>query len=150
MKSELTTEKRINASNYLYQFQQETQELTHQYAIYCGLLLEIKAATENTQNNTSLTIPDNYKNPLTQINQNIRYYCIKLYISYSTIQKSLNQAPDPKITEIYTKIQSKALILSEDLEIFVTLINEYTIQDTMQQLLETSSAFISKIYTPTQ
>lgn len=136
-------EKQVAAASYILTFYKEVQALTHNYALYNNLILEleakygdgfIKKITDEEKENTRVFL------------QQVRYNSHKCYIQYKSILIGSKINENKDITKLYTKLNTSYEILRADLQLFVIALNSVLITDVITDLLESSQNLVDNVF----
>lgn len=135
-------EKQITGVSYILTFFKEVQQITHTYAQYVNLMLEL----ETKYNKDVDKIPEEERAILTGTMQLIRQSAHKVYIQYVAISESGKLKKDKEITSTYKPIKKNLIINRDDIEKFVIALNKVLVTDIMQEILANSQSLIGNIY----
>lgn len=143
MKGAQLSEEKTAAASYILNFYSEVVQLTHNYANFENVLLELKSKYMN--NTEAITLEE--KELVKQQSNILRYYTTKTYISYISIVGGLKEVKlNPKISEGYTKIKDQQVIRTEDIKDYVINLNEFIVNAVIKNLLESSQELLTNIY----
>jgi hypothetical protein len=138
-------EERVAASSYVISFYKFVQSLTHEYANYENMLLEMEAKTKNNAEKLDPTSKDT----LLGSSQRLRYYATQTYINYESIRRAVG---DKKIKEnadmraAYAELRSHLIIARDDAEKFVVEMNAILLTEIVKNLLQTSQDVMEQLY----
>lgn len=139
-----SNEQKIAGASYIISFFQEVQRLTHSYAQYLNVMLEMeeKYGSEELQEITELE-----RQTTSQTFQTVRYYALKCYVQYHAIKPSLKLKDDDKLEAGYKEVKSKFIIPRDALEDYVICLNSLLVENIIQNLLQTSQDLVGQVYT---
>ena len=139
------TEQRQTAANYVLQFFNETTLITHHYAVYLNLLVELEAKHGNISQADSLS--DDERAAIIQQLQNLRYHSHIAYIQVKTILKSSGKEFDKtKIEDSYKNVRDTFIITREQANEFLESLTEFLASAIMKELLKTSQDVVNSVY----
>lgn len=132
-KSQLSEEKTAGAS-YVLSFYQEVATITHHYANYLNIFVELKEVYDG--NEEKLTSSE--KEVLKNYCQTLRYYVTKTFIGYESIMLGLNEKPNNDIKIIHDMVLKQYIVKLEDIKKYVVLLNSMVMKKIIKNLMETS------------
>jgi len=135
-------DKQTAGSNYIITFYKEIEELTHNFAIYSNVMLEIKQKYGNELGN----VEEDVKSVILKTVQAVRVGLQKSYVQYISIKSVLNLDTNNKVEDLYKLIKSQFVIKIDDLENYVIAINTVLVNDIIQSLLNTSNDLLQSMY----
>lgn len=135
-------EEKQTAANYIFNFYNEVQQLTHIYANYENLMLELAEKYGNQEDKISEAEKEIIKNACATI----RYYTTVSFIRYSSIIVKTNAKVDPVIEQLHNSIKDKFIVMREDVRNYVIQLNSVLMNTVIKTLLENSSDVIAKLY----
>ena len=134
-------EKKQAAASYILNFYKEVLTLTEFHSQYLNLLLELEAKYQSIDK-----AADTEKETIKNAVQNLRYYCTKAYIQYSSISLSLNTERNKDIEEIYTRLKNNYVLERSDVENFVILLNNFLVGDVIKDLIDNSANLVDNAF----
>jgi hypothetical protein len=144
-----TSEEKVVGASYIINFYKEVSNLTHTYAQYLNLMLEIK--NKYPQNKELDVMQELDKNTMYTAIQNLRFYIIRTYIEFTAISSNIKDKPKEKeftrIKELYHNFKEKFVIQTEEVEEYTILFNSILINTVIKNLLESSQDIINNVYT---
>ena len=135
-------EEKTAGASYVLNFYQEVASLTHNYANYENLLLELKEKYNGQEE--KITIEE--RDALKAYCQTLRYYIVKTYIAYSSIVDGIKKAIDPDVKLFSDILKNQYVLKAADLENYVVKLNAFIISDVIKHLLESSNDIIAQLY----
>jgi hypothetical protein len=136
------SEEKAAAANYIINFYNEVQQLTHYYVEYENLMLEIAEKYEGAEDKIS---PEE-KEVIKQAWKLIRYYTNMSFIKYSSIMIKTNNKVDKDIEKLQKDLLGKYEVVRKDIKDYVLKLNAVLMNTIIKSLLETSSDVMNKIY----
>lgn len=138
------TEQKVAGASYIISFFQEVQRLTHSYAQYLNIMLEMekKYGSDDLKEITPVE-----RDTTSQTFQTVRYYALKCYVQYHAIKPALKLQDDQKIEDAYKTVKSQFIIPRKALEEYVIGLNSLLVQNIIQNLLQTSQDLVGQVYT---
>ena len=134
-------EQKTTAANYILNFYNEVAQLTHHYANYENLMLELAEKYGDHQDK----IEDGEKEIIRQTCHTLRYFVTATYIKYQSILSKVGD-PNPDITTLYNRLKLQFIVKREDVRNYTILLNSVLVNTVIKDLLQTSSEIINKIY----
>lgn len=134
-------EEKAAAANYVINFYNEVQQLTHFYATYENLMLELIEKYGNEEQ-----IEETEKSVIKQACSTIRYYTTVSFIKYSSIMLKTGENIDKDIEKLYNIIIKTYVVKREDVKNYVVKLNSVLMNTVIKSLLESSSDVIAKLY----
>lgn len=138
------TEEEQTAASYIVNFYNEVENVTHHYAIYNNMLLEL--SNKYPQQETLDKASQEEKQVILDTVQNLRYFIQKTYIKYNAIALKLGKQMDKELEDSYKKIMNTFMITTKESERYIHRINYLLMESVMTQLLETSQNLIQALY----
>jgi len=135
-------EKKQIAASYILTYFNEIQLVTHHYANYLQLVLELESQFKGHIDN----LPPDQKDFLRAACSTIRYHATTSYIAYCAVSRALDLKIESKITTAYEKIKTALIVKRDHLEEYVTLQNAKLVSTVIGNLLQTSQVFVDKLY----
>lgn len=135
-------EEKAAAANYVINFYNEVQQLTHFYANYENLMLELSEKYGSQEDK----IEQSENELIKQACATIRYYSQLAYIKYSSIILKTGEKLDKDIEKLNQTITTSYVVKRADVKDYVVKLNSVLMNTVIKNLLETSSDVIAKIY----
>lgn len=138
-------ERSTAAASYILSFYKEIENLTHNYATYLNLIIELKTKYEDI----SKGLTDEDKAVLNQAVQMTRYTVHQSHIKYQSIKphfKKTDQNKDKDLTKAYNQIKDTYIINTDNLEQYTLIMNQILLTEIVQNLLNTSQELLGDIY----
>jgi len=139
----IQNEQKVVGASYIISFFKDVQALTHNYAQYLNVMLEVekKYAKDDME-----ALGEIEKEIVSKSFQTVRYYSLKCYVSYHAIKGSLKLKDDEEIENNYKIIKNTFIIPRDALEKFVVRLNKLMIEDIIKDLLKTSQDIVGEVY----
>ena len=135
---------RIAGASYIVNFLTDVQKLTECFATYTNLLIEFESKFGNTD---LKTFGDDERNALNTTVQALRFYAIKSYTQFKSIQKTVKLDVSSEELDVKYKVLTKDFIPSRDnVSEFVIEINALLLGNIIKDLLTTSNDLVNQIY----
>lgn len=143
----MNNEKETTGASYIINFYREVQILTHNYANYTNLLLEV----ENKYGKEAKNIEPEVTNIITQQTQEVRLGITKTYIQYKSILlgAKINDENFKELEKAYLEMKTNFVIKRETLEKYIINLNAALVKEVIQTLLTSGENLFKEIY-PTQ
>ena len=140
----MVNEKEIAGASYIIGFYKEVQALTHNYAAYLNLMLEVR----NKFGEEPKKLPPEVQNNVTISVQTVRLNVHKTYIMYESIQQNLGKKGKKKedLKNAYSVLKDDFILKMENLEKYVISINSILVEDIIQNLLRSSQDLVKEVY----
>jgi hypothetical protein len=135
-------EEKAAAANYIINFYNEVQVLTHHYATYENLMLELSEKYGSQEDKVS----EEEKNIIKQSCSTIRYYTTVAFIKYSSIMLKTENKVDKDIETLHDTIKKDYVTKRQDILKYVIKLNGVLMNTVIKSLLENSSDVIAKLY----
>lgn len=136
-------EEKTAAASYILTFYQEVANLTHHYAQYKNLLVEVQMKVDGTE---MPGLEEKEKTVFIQTLQSFRYYAHKAQIQYQCIIESMGLSIDPMIIETYNKLEKEFVIERKEAEKYTVLMNTVLLKSIIKNLMETSQSIVDTVY----
>lgn len=140
------SEERTAAASYILTFYQEIIALTHNYANYENLMLELEQKYGSEDEKMSPEEQDIIK----QFSSILRYYIRVTYVRYVSIMAGVGQKTDKKITDLFDKIKDQYIVIRADAQDYVTALNGVLVNKIIKNLLESSQELVQQLYSGTE
>jgi len=141
-------ERQTTAASYIITFSNDIQNLNHAYAQHYNTALQVYEENRNNEEG----IEENDKQALIQAGQILRYYMIRVYISYKSIVNNIDEwgedlkELDKEIEGIYMEIAPQYLYKDfKRVEKYVQKMNDVLINTVIYRLLETSQDYFNAL-----
>lgn len=135
-------EEKAAAANYVLQFYADVQNVTHNYANYENLMLELSEKYNGKDDKITQSENDQIKIYC----QTIRYFVTVSFIKYSSIILKTGGKIDPKIEKLYNTIKISFVVKREDVKNYVLELNGVLMQTVIKTLLQSSDEIVEKLY----
>lgn len=130
---------RVVGSSYLLDFKESCDALIGLYAEYLPVIKDL------ADKETKRQIGD--VKEVKAYCDAIRKYCIKNYISYTILQKSMKKDKNAAIERVYNEIIKKETFLNpEEIETFILEISEFLFSDAIRSVMETAEDIMGRLY----
>lgn len=137
-----TSEERTAAASYVLNFYNDVASLTHHYANYENLMVEMEEKHKGAEDKLT---PEE-KDALREFCQMLRYHARVAYIHYISIMQGLNLKPSKEVAELFDKIRNQYVIKRVDIESFVIVMNRALVEKVIKNLLESSHEIVAQLY----
>lgn len=131
------------AASYILTFYQEVANLTHHYAQYKILLVEL--AMKDTESGME-ALDEREKGILIQALQSFRYFAHKATVQYRCIMESLGKPIDEKVLALYNGLDQMFIIKKQMADDYVAAMNTVLLQSVIKNLMETSQDIVDTVY----
>lgn len=139
------SEQKQTAANYVLQFFNQITLVTHHYAVYLNLLVELEA--KYGSNTDIKQLDDIEKQAILQQLQNFRYHSHIAYIQFKTIILSAGKDFDKsKVESSYKLVRDTFVITRDQAAEFLESLNEFLASTIMKELLKTSQDLVNSVY----
>lgn len=147
------------SASYILTFQQNVATLAHHFALYANFLLEIEVKHKGKdKKDLASALEEGDKTNIKQLSQNVRYYAKMTYYQYKSISEKLKAdkkiASDDKtqenIEKTYGELNKQLIVEDANAEAYVIGLNSFLINNTLQDLLESSADVINQLYGESQ
>jgi hypothetical protein len=138
----MVNDKQTAGSNYIITFYKEIEELTHNFAVYTNVMLEIKQKYGDDLSK----VEEDVKTVILKTVQAVRIGLQKSYVQYVSIKSVLKLDSNNIVEDLYNTIKKQFVIKIDDLELYVIAINTVLVNDIIQSLLNTSNDLLQSMY----
>jgi len=131
---------------HLQFFYDSVANVRHTYAQYINLLLKIKKLYQGKQITQESYTEEESKEVELMVGE-IRYHVINSYRIYCSLIKKIGKAKkSEEIEKVYDKIKNDYIIEEEDLDKYLTILDDTIVDAVMDKMLETKGDVIQKMF----
>lgn len=140
-------ETQIAGANYIYQFYNDAISLINYYAQYLNLILELKergAGDKEFFQNLNETQQQTFSGALQMVRQQV----FRTHIVAKSIHTAINSEDKEtfeKLDAIVLKFKKTFAINEDDLEDYVTKLNDFLIKDIIKDILQSSHDIVTQL-----
>jgi len=139
------SENRQAAASYVIAFYNDIVMLTHTYANYENILIEL-AETYGSNEDGLSKMPADQKDGVKTYCQTLRYYATKCNISYNALITGMGKSADIEVGTLYNHVLEQFIIKAKDIRSYVIKLNAILMSEVIRDLLESSQDLVNKLY----
>lgn len=139
--SKKSDDRKVAGASYILNFYRDVATLTDYYSQYINYMIEIEHKYPDV-NKASEQELESIKNAV----QNMRLYCMKVYIQYKSIALSLKLPKDEEIERLIIVIKAEYILSRENVETYVILMNNLLVKEIISQLIDNSDNLLREAF----